>query len=119
MRKKNPAELDAVQQVTVATTEERNWFTAPASATWTGRKIRHKKTQKEYAIGDVFGEMHVEIEKDAKTTIHSAALLRQRYDPVLSRKLGMERAEGIKPPSASCGKPAALTLIAEQRKRIP
>ena len=76
--------LKALQQATGATTAERNWLTEPASTKWTGRRIRNKKTQKEYVICDVFGEMHVEIEQDAKTTIHNAASLRQRYDPVLA-----------------------------------
>ncbi|HWN94091.1 MAG TPA: hypothetical protein VNT99_03585 [Methylomirabilota bacterium] len=60
---------------------ERNWLTEPASPKWTGRKIRNKKSQKEYVIRDVFGEMHIKIENAAETTVHSAALLRLRYDP--------------------------------------
>ena len=72
------------ESILKALAAERNWLTEPASPKWTGRKIRHKKTQKEYVICDVFGEMHVEIEKDAQTTIHNAASLRQRYDPVLA-----------------------------------
>jgi hypothetical protein len=60
---------------------EGNWFTEPASPKWTGRKIRNKKSNKEYVIRDVFGEMHIEIENAAKTTIHNAAFLRLRYDP--------------------------------------
>ena len=74
---------DVVQQAG-ATTAERDWLTEPASTKWTGRKIRNKKTHKDYVICDVFGEMHVEIEKNAKTTIHNAASLRKCYDPVLA-----------------------------------
>ena len=80
-RAKTQIAFDVVQQVSGATSAKGSWFTAPASTTWTGRRIRNKKTQKEYVIGDVFGEMHVEIEKDAKTTIHGASSLRLRYDP--------------------------------------
>jgi hypothetical protein len=67
---------DVAQQATGA---KHKWFIEPASAEWTGQKIRRIKTQKEYVICDVFGEMHVEIERDAKTTIHTAPFLRKRY----------------------------------------
>jgi hypothetical protein len=71
---------DVVQQATGGA--KRDWFIEPASPKWTGRKIRNKKSQKEYVIGDVFGEMHVEIERDARTTIHNAANLRESYDAI-------------------------------------
>jgi len=64
------------------TGEKPSWLSEPASINWRGRKIKSTKTGKEYVIGDVFGEMHVEIEKDAKTTIHNAANLRESYEPI-------------------------------------
>jgi hypothetical protein len=68
-----------VQHVTGA---ERNWLLEPASQNWKGRKIRNKGTQKEYVIGDVFGEQHVEMDRDAITTIHNASALRESYEPI-------------------------------------
>jgi hypothetical protein len=51
--------LGVVQQ---ATGEKSDWLSEPASPKSTGRKIKHKKTGKEYVIGDVFGERHVEMD---------------------------------------------------------
>jgi hypothetical protein len=72
----------AAQQATGTdrATSEANWLSEPASAKWTGRKIKNKRTGKEYVIGDVFAQMHVEMQNDAKTTIHTAASLRTSYE---------------------------------------
>jgi hypothetical protein len=63
-------------------TKGRDWFSEPASPKWTGRRIKNMKTGKEYVIGDVFGERHVEMDRDGQTTIHNAANLRGNYEPI-------------------------------------
>ena len=77
-----PIARQAAQRATgtAPTTSEANWLSEPASAKWTGRKIKNKKTGREYVIGDVFAQMHVEMEHHAKTTIHTAASLRTSYE---------------------------------------
>ena len=71
-----------VKQATGTELKKSNWLSEPASKTWTGRKIRHKTSGKEYVIGDVFGERHVEVDRYGKTTIHNAANLRESYEPI-------------------------------------
>jgi hypothetical protein len=77
-----PAAGHAAQQATGPdpATSQHSWLADPASPQWTGRKVRNKRTGKEYVIGDVFAQMHVEMENDAKTTIHTAASLRTSYE---------------------------------------